>query len=166
MKTLRELFRSRVEAFLERTRMGPTTLGRRAVGDPNFMREVRNGRSPTLATADQVLAFIRAYERARGRGFVSSRTGRIRDSVPRPRGRRSRPIPNEESLELAAGGVLRSDEVEARTGLARSTIDVHVAGGTFPRPVRLGSRALGWFESDVDRWIRERIAQSRGGTTR
>ena len=83
MKTMRDLFISQVEAFLERTRMGPTTLGRRAVGDPNFMRELRNGRSPTLATADQVLAFIRAYERARGRRFVFSHTGRLRDPVPR-----------------------------------------------------------------------------------
>ena len=163
MQTLRELFRSRVEAFLERTRMGPTTLGRRAVGDPNFMREVRNGRSPTLATADQVLAFIRAYERTRDRGCVPARTGGLRDPVPRPRRTRSRLMPDERGGELAVGRVLRSDEVEARTGLSRSTIDVRAAQGTFPRPVRIAGRALVWFESDVDRWIRERIAQSRGG---
>ena len=166
MRTLSELFRSRVEAFLERTRMGPTTLGRRAVGDPNFMRELRNGRSPTLATADQVLAFMRAYERARGRGFVPSHPGRRRDPVQRPRGARSRPDPNEQGGERVAGRVLRSAQVEARTGLSRRTIGVRVAEGTFPRPVQLGGDALGWLESDVDGWIRERIAQSRGRTTR
>ena len=157
---------SQVEAFLERTRMGPTTLGRRAVGDPNFMREVRDGRSPTLATADQVLAFIRAYEGARARRFVPSHPGRLRGSVPRPTRGGSGPVANGPGGEPIAGRVLGSAEVEARTGLSRSTIDVRVAEGTFPRPVRLAGRACGWLESDVDRWIRERIAQSRSGATR
>ena len=34
--------------------------------------------------------------------------------------------------------------------------------GRFPRPVSLGSRAVSWLESEVDEWIRERIAESRG----
>ena len=45
METLKGLFMARV---------GPTTLGRQAVGDPNLVRELRHGRSPTLATADQL----------------------------------------------------------------------------------------------------------------
>ena len=49
----------------------------------------------------------------------------------------------------------------ARTGLARSTIQVRLAEGRFPRPVSLGSRAVGWIEAEVDEWIRERIAESR-----
>ena len=60
--------------------------------------------------------------------------------------------------------VLRIPRVEARTGLARSTIYVRVANGTFPQPVRLVGRAVGWIESEVDQWIREQIAASRGGT--
>ena len=64
MKTLTELFISRVDAFLDRTRVGPTKLGWQAVGDPNLVRELRDGRSPTLATVDQVMAFIEAYDRA------------------------------------------------------------------------------------------------------
>ena len=31
----------------------------------------------------------------------------------------------------------------------------------FPRPVSLGSRAMGWVEAEVDEWMRERIAESR-----
>ena len=53
-------------------------------------------------------------------------------------------------------------EVQARTGLSRSTIYVRLDQGRFPRPVSLGSRAVGWIESELDEWIRERIEASRG----
>ena len=57
---------------------------------------------------------------------------------------------------------LRLPEVQARTGLSRSTIYVRLDQGRFPRPVSLGSRAVGRIEAEVDEWIRERIAESRG----
>lgn len=56
---------------------------------------------------------------------------------------------------------LRLPEVLERTGLSRSTIYVRLEQGLFPRPVSLGARAVGWIESEVDEWIRERIAESR-----
>ena len=40
-------------------------------------------------------------------------------------------------------------------------LQVRLAEGRFPRPVSLGSRAVGWIEAEVDEWIRERIAESR-----
>ena len=49
METLKGLFMARVDAFLERTGVAPATLGRQAVGDPNLVRQLRHGRSPTLA---------------------------------------------------------------------------------------------------------------------
>ena len=58
--------------------------------------------------------------------------------------------------------IVRLPAVQARTGLARSTIYVRVADGSFPQPIRLGARALGWIESEVDAWIRDQIAASRG----
>ena len=58
---------------------------------------------------------------------------------------------------------LRLPEVLARTGLSRSTIYVRLDEGRFPRPVSLGGRAVGWIESEVDEWIRQRIAESRCG---
>ena len=58
--------------------------------------------------------------------------------------------------------ILRLPEVVARTGLSRSTIYVRLEQGRFPRPVSLGSRAVGWIESEIDAWLRERIAESRG----
>ena len=41
----------------------------------------------------------------------------------------------------APARVLRLPRVQARTGLARSTIYVRVADGSFPQPIRLGARA-------------------------
>ena len=58
--------------------------------------------------------------------------------------------------------IVRLPAVQARTGLAQSTIYVRVADGSFPQPIRLGARAVGWIESEVDAWIREQIAASRG----
>ncbi len=60
--------------------------------------------------------------------------------------------------------ILRCKQVQARTGLSRSTIYAHIKAGLFPGPVPLGPRAVGWVESDVSRWISERmtLARSRG----
>ena len=49
--------------------------------------------------------------------------------------------------------VLRRREVEAVTGLSRSTIYQMMADGGFPKPVRLGKRAVGWRESDISGWL-------------
>lgn len=52
----------------------------------------------------------------------------------------------------------RRTELEALTGLSRSTIYALMADGKFPRPIRLGAKAVGWPESDVARWFSERDA--------
>ena len=53
--------------------------------------------------------------------------------------------------------ILRRKQVEARTGLSRSTIYARIKAGTFPAPVSLGPRAVGWIENDVHRWLSDRI---------
>lgn len=57
--------------------------------------------------------------------------------------------------------ILRRPQVEAQTGLSRSTIYGRVAEGTFPAPVNLGGRAVGWLASEVEDWLRQRIEASR-----
>lgn len=57
--------------------------------------------------------------------------------------------------------ILRLPAVKARTGLSRSSIYQHVADGSFPRPVSLGARAVGWVESDIEGWISRKIKESR-----
>lgn len=53
--------------------------------------------------------------------------------------------------------ILRRKQVVARTGLARSTIYDYIKAGTFPAPIRLGEKAVGWVESEIDAWIAARI---------
>ncbi|MDR2450842.1 MAG: AlpA family transcriptional regulator [Candidatus Accumulibacter sp.] len=55
--------------------------------------------------------------------------------------------------------ILRRNEVEARTGLARSTIYARIAADAFPRPVPLGRKAVGWIESEIQAWIDARIVE-------
>lgn len=47
-----------VERFLAETGMAPTSLGRRVLGDPSFVRRLKGGRVPRLDTADRLLAFM------------------------------------------------------------------------------------------------------------
>lgn len=54
--------------------------------------------------------------------------------------------------------ILRLREVISTTGLARSTIYLRMSKGHFPKPVRLGPRAVGWRASDVGAWLDERQA--------
>lgn len=49
--------------------------------------------------------------------------------------------------------ILRRKQVEARTGLSRSTIYLRIQEGTFPKPLNLGVRSVGWVESEIDEWL-------------
>ena len=49
--------------------------------------------------------------------------------------------------------ILRRKQVEARTGLSRSTIYLRLQKGTFPRPINLGARAVGWVENEIEAWL-------------
>ncbi|AKS24226.1 MAG: transcriptional regulator [Leptospirillum sp. Group II 'C75'] len=49
--------------------------------------------------------------------------------------------------------IVRLKELVKISGLSRSTIYDQVKSGTFPQPVKLGARAIGWILSDVENWI-------------
>ncbi len=64
--------------------------------------------------------------------------------------------------------ILRRKQVEARTGLSRSSIYSKIRGTrpgehdpTFPKPVYLGAKAVGWVESEISAWIAAQIEKSR-----
>ena len=59
---------------------------------------------------------------------------------------------NQENLSI-----LRRKQVEKRTGLSRSTIYLRIQEGTFPRPINLGVRAVGWLENEIEAWIASRM---------
>lgn len=57
--------------------------------------------------------------------------------------------------------ILRLAQVREITGLGRSCIYQLQAEKQFPQRIRIGVRAVGWIESEVQQWVATRIAQSR-----
>lgn len=55
--------------------------------------------------------------------------------------------------------IIRLLEVISTTGLARSTIYKYISEGSFPKPVSLGDRCVGWVEGEVRDWIVARIEE-------
>lgn len=53
----------RIERFLRRSGMPPTTFGRRAINDPQLLHDLRNGRQLRAATAARIEAFIQEQAR-------------------------------------------------------------------------------------------------------
>ncbi|MDO8908748.1 MAG: AlpA family transcriptional regulator [Pseudohongiella sp.] len=64
----------------------------------------------------------------------------------------------------ATARILRWPEVQTRTGICRSHAHDLVKKGKFPAPIKLGPRASGWVEADIDAWIQDRIECSRSAT--
>jgi prophage regulatory protein len=58
--------------------------------------------------------------------------------------------------------ILRQKQVQARTGLSRSTIYLRISEGNFPKQISLGGRAVGWLDEEVNSWLESQINRSRG----
>ena len=52
--------------------------------------------------------------------------------------------------------VIRVREVQRRTSLSRALIYREMQAGMFPRPYKLGPRAVGWRVSEINEWLRTR----------
>jgi prophage regulatory protein len=52
--------------------------------------------------------------------------------------------------------IFRLSRVLEVTGLSRSTLYCYISQGTFPKPRKLGARAVGWFASEVFAWVAAR----------
>lgn len=57
--------------------------------------------------------------------------------------------------------LLRIRQVCERTGLSRSTVYELVSEHELPKPIQISARTVGWVESEIDSFIRSRIARSR-----
>lgn len=66
--------------------------------------------------------------------------------------------------------IIRRKQVEARIGLSRAAIYAKLRRNpkrpsyydpTFPKPVSVGARAVGWIEAEIDAWLTAQIAKSR-----
>lgn len=56
------------------------------------------------------------------------------------------------------GTVLRLAAVQEATGVSRSTLYLHITQGLWPRPVRIGARAVGWPSEETAAIRTARIA--------
>lgn len=74
------------------------------------------------------------------------------------------------ALIQSALTILRLKQVVARTGLSRSTIYAKMRFNpkrpgnfdpTFPMPIAIGTKAVGWLEAEIDGWIAAQIEKSR-----
>ncbi|RZF13775.1 helix-turn-helix transcriptional regulator [Serratia marcescens] len=58
---------------------------------------------------------------------------------------------------------IRIADVQRRTGYSKAWIYRLMSQGRFPASVKIGARAIAFVESEIDAWISQRIAESRGG---
>ena len=59
--------------------------------------------------------------------------------------------------------ILRWPELKNTVGYSRTNIYYLMKKGDFPQAIKLGGRAIGWLESEVNEWIYDRVAISRRG---
>ena len=50
--------------------------------------------------------------------------------------------------------LMRRSQLEERLGLTRSSIYKMMDDGEFPRPMKIGKRAVGWRADDVEHWLK------------
>ena len=60
--------------------------------------------------------------------------------------------------------IVRLKQAISDTGLSRSSIYLYIKAGTFPKPIKLGARSIGFIESELSEWIENRITESRNET--
>ena len=66
--------------------------------------------------------------------------------------------------ELSEPRILRRREVELVTQLSKASIYRQMHAGAFPKPVKLGERAVGWKADEISRWIETRERAGIGRT--
>ncbi len=57
--------------------------------------------------------------------------------------------------------ILRLPAVKNLTGCSRTWIYLKMSQGNFPQSISLGTRSVGWLESEIFAWIEQRINASR-----
>lgn len=58
--------------------------------------------------------------------------------------------------------VFKMAAVSQITGRCRTSIYQGVKNGTFPAPIKLGARSVGWLSTDIDAWINSRVEATSG----
>ena len=56
--------------------------------------------------------------------------------------------------------IYRVKEVCGMTGLPLSTLYAKMLNNEFPRPIKLGRRAVGWRSEDIEMWLKSRTVET------
>ncbi|HHL33654.1 MAG TPA: AlpA family phage regulatory protein [Desulfobulbaceae bacterium] len=62
--------------------------------------------------------------------------------------------------------ILRWPVVYRKTSISRSTVWRLERAGLFPQRVRIGMRGVGWYESEIDKFLADRERVNLGGKER
>lgn len=54
--------------------------------------------------------------------------------------------------------IWRKRDVLAAIGMKSTWLHEAVKAGIFPKPIRIGSRAVGWRRSEIEAWLKSREA--------
>ena len=68
---------------------------------------------------------------------------------------------NQIALNPSSAFILRLPQVKTLVGLSKSTLYARIAEGSFPAPISLGGRSVGWIEGEVHCWLAGQIAITR-----
>ena len=72
---------------------------------------------------------------------------------------------HQESITIPRSGttlqIIRLPQLKALTGLSKTTLYDLIKKGEIPKPIKLGTRAVGWLQSDIETFIASRISASR-----
>jgi prophage regulatory protein len=52
---------------------------------------------------------------------------------------------------------IRLPEVKQKTGLPKSSIYRQISENTFPKQISIGTKTVVWLESDIQKWMEEKI---------
>lgn len=53
--------------------------------------------------------------------------------------------------------IIKLPDVMEVTALSRSSIYAFINEGTFPKPIPLGARGVGWINDEISEWIDQKI---------
>jgi prophage regulatory protein len=53
--------------------------------------------------------------------------------------------------------LLRKPEVLTLTGIGQTTLHKLISEGSFPKPVPITGKVVGWVDSEIQKWIASRI---------
>lgn len=53
--------------------------------------------------------------------------------------------------------IVRLQEVIKMTSLSRTSIYTNIQQGAFPKPIKIGKRAIGFIRDEIDKWFQTQM---------